>query len=130
MESTEGYTLRLTAHARKQIEAKGFNENSVNEMFGAPEKIYPNKKFVGQFRVTGNGICLIGKPTGRDFLVFTVYEDGVMTPPRADQLETPEGKAYAALYSAAKRSGSVKRRGEYWPRVHERRGDVSHSQIK
>ena len=130
MESTEGYSLRLTAHARQQIEAKGFNEDSVNEMFSAPEKVYPNKKFVGQFRVTGNGICLIGKPTGKDFLVFTVYEDGVMTPPRPDQLDTPEGKAYAALYSAAKRSGKGKRSGEYWPRVHQRKSDVGHAHIK
>lgn len=131
MESTENYTLKLTAHARKQMEAKGFTQESINGMFTAPENIYPNKKFEGQFRVVGNGICLVGQPmTDRTFLVFTMYEDGVMTPPRADQLDTPEGKAYAKRYEQARAKGNVRRQNEYWPRVHRRNGEMRHTLIK
>lgn len=129
MESTEGYTLKLTAHARKQMEAKGFDAESVEYTFNTPEKIYPNKKFAGQFRVIGSGICLVGQPMKDVFLVFTMYEDGVMTPPRPDQLDTPEGKAYAALYEKAVKSGRVMRDNEYWPRVHQREGDMRHKLI-
>lgn len=131
MESTEGYTLKLTAHARKQMQAKGFTQESIDNMFSEPDNIYPNKKFAGQFRVVGNGICLVGQPTdSMVFLVFTMYEDGVMTPPRADQLDTPEGKAYARRYELAKAAGNVRRSNEYWPRVHERNGDMRHKFIK
>lgn len=131
MESTEGYSLRLTRHASEQMEAKGFDLDSVTYTFENPKSVYPNKKFAGQFRVTGSGICLIGKPLGNDFLVFTIYEDGVMTPPRPDQLDTPEGKKYAALYEKAVATGRVKRNGEYWPRVHQRKkSDMRHKLIK
>ncbi|QNN99298.1 hypothetical protein SEA_FAUST_226 [Streptomyces phage Faust] len=130
MENTEGLTLRLTKHARTQMEAKGFKRENIDKMFSKPDRVYPNRKFPGQFRVAGKGICLIGKPVGETFLVFTVYEDGVMTPPRKDQLDTPEGKAYAELYEKAKASGKVRRSNEYWPRVHERRGDIGHTLIK
>lgn len=131
MESTEGYSLRLTRHASQQMEAKGFDLETVEYTFGNPENIYPNKKFAGQFRVTGHGVCLIGKPMGGEFLVFTIYEDGVMTPPRPDQLDTPEGRAYAERYEKALASKNVRRNGEYWPRVHERnKSDMRHKLIK
>lgn len=130
MESTEGYSLRLTEHARKQIEAKGFTESDVEFAFSNFEKLYPNKKFEGQWRVVGKGLCLVGKPQGKMFTIFTIYEDGVMTPPRPDQLLTPEGKRYARLYNKAQRTGKARRQGEYWPRVHARTSDVGHSHIK
>lgn len=132
MESTEGYTMRLTAHARQQMEAKKFDKEIVEYTFVNPAKVYPNRKFAGQFRVTGNGICLVGEPM-RDgtFLVFTMYEDGVMTPPREDQKDTPEGQEYVALYNKALESGRVKRTNEYWPRIHERNdSEMGHTLIR
>ena len=130
MESTKGYTLRLTAHAGRQMEAKGFSQEDVEETFNNFDNIYPNRKFEGQFRIVGNGICLVGKPDNGTFLVFTMYEDGVMTPPREDQLNTPEGKAYAERYRKAQAAGNVKRQNEYWPRVHQRNGDMRHTLIR
>lgn len=128
MKSTEGMSLRLTTHAKRQMEAKGFSSEDVESVFNSPSRVYPNKKFEGQFRVAGKGICLIGKPEGNMFLVLTAYEDGVMTPPRRDQLDTPEGKAYAKLYEEAKRRSNgkkVRRENEYWPRVHQRHNDIN-----
>jgi hypothetical protein len=132
MESTEGFKLSFTEHAKKQLNAKALGMERAQQAFDAPEKVYPNKKYVGQFRVVGNGICLIGRPMNGTFKVFTVYEDGVMTPPRADQLDTPEGKAYAELYERAQMNGKVSRNNEYYPRAKQRRSqsDVRHTYVR
>ena len=134
MKDTKGLTLRFTKHAREQMEAKGFTESALREAFSnataADNKIYPNKKYPGQFRVIAGKACLTGKPTGDTFLVFTMYEDGVMTPPREDQKNTPEGQAYARKYAKAKAAGRTKRKNEYWPRVHERNSEMGHTLIK
>jgi hypothetical protein len=133
MESTEGYKLAFTHHAQQQLDAKGVESVRAREAFENPEKIYPNKKYKGQFRVVGNGLCLVGQPmSDRTFRVFTVYEDGVMTPPRPDQLLTEEGRKYAALYEAAQKGKRVKRSNEYYPRVNKRRAasDIPHMQVR
>lgn len=132
MESTEGFKLAFTMHAQQQLDSKGISLELAESAFENPDKIYPNKKYVGQFRVTGNGICLIGKPMNGTFKVFTVYEDGVMTPPRPDQLLTEEGRKYAELYEKAQRSNTVKRGNEYYPRFKGRAqsGDMRHNYIR
>jgi len=112
------------------MEAKNFTEEDVEFAFRNNEKLYPNKKFEGQFRVVGKGICLIGKPVKDVFLIFTIYEDGIMTPPRPDQLLTAEGQQYAKLYERAVATGRVRRSNEYWPRVHARSSDSGHTLIK
>ncbi|AZU97271.1 hypothetical protein SEA_GILSON_226 [Streptomyces phage Gilson] len=133
MESTEGYKLAFTKHAEDQLEKKRVGFLRAREAFENPDKVYPNKKYAGQFRVVGNGICLIGRPMGNTFKVFTVYEDGVMTPPRPDQLETEEGRAYAELYEKAQRNkGRVARNNEYYPRAKKRAQarDVPHTYVR
>lgn len=131
MESTKGYNVKLTAHARKQMKVKKVEDVRLAAAFAAPEKMYPNRKYEGQFRVVGNGLCLVGKPQGSDFVVFTIYEDGVMTPPREDQLGTPEGEEYAALYAEYLKTGKVARKNEYYPRAKNRRkGDVRHTTVR
>ncbi|AXG66301.1 hypothetical protein SEA_ANNADREAMY_216 [Streptomyces phage Annadreamy] len=131
MKSTEGYTIRLTVHAHQQMLAKEISPVKIQEAFDNPEKLYPNKKYAGQFRVVGNGICLVGKPEGDTFTVFTIYEDGILTPPRPDQLETPEGQEYARRYERAVTTGNVRRDNEYWGRVHARnRSDSRHNYIR
>lgn len=135
MKNTEGLTLSFSKHAQDQMEAKEFDKNTIVEGFAkvTESNISPNKKFEGQFRVVVDNVCLVGKPMGNTFRVFTLYEDGVMTPPREDQMDTPEGKAYAKLYNKAKRranGGPVRRTNEYWPRVHKRNGEMGHTLIK
>lgn len=116
MISTVGFKLNTTEHARAQIVSKGLSVADVEAAFAAPEKVYPNKKFAGQYRVVGKGICLVGKPSNGTFTLITVYEDGKMTPPRPEQLNTPEGRAYAERY--AKQEARV---NEYYPRIASRR---------
>jgi hypothetical protein len=115
MDSTAGFKLRATAHATQQILAKGFQISRIQDVFDNPDKVYANKRFEGQYRVTGGGLCLVGKPVDGVFTLITVYEDGVMTPPRPEQLDTPEGRAYARLYNRG-----AKRQNEYRPRVNVR----------
>jgi hypothetical protein len=116
MESTRGYLLKATDHALKQILEKGFSINKITAVFENPKKLYRNGKYEGQYRITGGGICLVGKPKGRTFTLITVYEDGKMTPPRPDQLETPEGRAYAERYAKGQA-----RENEYAPRAIQRK---------
>jgi hypothetical protein len=132
MESTEGYKLEFTVHANEQLKNKGIDLDRAQEAFDNPARIYPNKKYVGQFRVVGAGICLIGKPGNGIFRVFTVYEDGVMTPPRPEQLLTEEGRRYAKIYERALLNGKATRQNEYYPRTKERKnaGDMRHTYIR
>lgn len=133
MESTEGYKLAFSKHAHDQLLKKNVGVQRATEAFENPDKVYPNKKYEGQFRIVGNGICLIGRPMGRTFKVFTVYEDGVMTPPRPDQLDTPEGQQYAKLYAKAQSTGRVARNNEYYPRAKKRKSapsDIRHTYVR
>lgn len=132
MQNTNGLTMRFTKHARQQMEAKQFSWSTVRNGFAEAtaenNTIYPNKKFEGQFRIIAGNVCLIGKPQNGVFIVFTVYEDGVMTPPRPDQLETPQGRMYAKRYGQVWKTGGIKRDNEYWPRVHRRNSEIRHAQ--
>jgi len=102
MDSTKGMTLQATAHAARQIVTKGFSVKKVQAVFDSPVKVYPSgKRHPGQYRIVGKGICLVGEPVDSNtFRLITVYQDNVLTPPRPDQLQTPEGRAYAERYNA------------------------------
>ncbi|WMI33598.1 hypothetical protein SEA_KENREY_236 [Streptomyces phage Kenrey] len=136
MKSTEGYKLALSKHAREQLIKKTgeLGITRAQQAFETPDKVYPNKKYKGQFRIVGKGLCLIGRPTANGlFRVFTVYEDGVMTPPREDQMDTEEGRAYAELYRKAQVTGKVARNNEYYPRAKKRwdaPSDIRHTYIR
>ena len=92
----------LKRHARQQAHDKRFPLKTIRDTFNTPERVYVSKSYPGQYRVTGNGIVLVGVPdleTG-SFIVITVYYDQVLTPPRPDQLNTPQGKIFAERYAA------------------------------
>jgi hypothetical protein len=97
---TQGYTLDLTPYAIRRAVSKGFKAPQIKACFDDPVEAYPSKSHPGSFRVRGHGLCLCGYPEGTVFKVVTMFEDGVITPPRPDQLSTPEGRAYAARYLA------------------------------
>lgn len=99
MKSTQGMTLSPSRHALKVMAEKGFDPETVKRTFADPMEVYPSGSHPGQFRVTGNGLCLVGKPEGSRFVLITLYADRVLTPPREDQLDTPEGRRYAERYS-------------------------------
>lgn len=105
MKTTGGLTLVITKHARSQMVAKGFDEAIVKGVFATPERVYPSGSHPGQFRITGNGVCLVGKPKEGKFILITLYADGVLTPPRPDQMWTEEGRRYADRYFSGKGRG-------------------------
>lgn len=103
----KGRKMVLLSHALKQAREKSLDMAAVEETFRNPERVYPNGRYEGQWRVTGNGICLVGRPVGDgEFEVVTMYLDKVVTPPRADQMRTDEGREYAERY---KTSGAAAR---------------------
>lgn len=94
------YDMVLSLHAKKMIREKGFDPGLVEETYLNPKRVYPSGSHPGQYRITGNGLCLVGEPDEMrgQFIVITIYEDEVLTPPRPDQLNTPEGRLYADRY--------------------------------
>lgn len=88
-------TPRITAHFKKTIEAKCFDPRTVIATLRCPGEVYPSRSHSGQWRVTGNGLCIVGRPDGDEFVCITIYLDRVVTPCRADQLLTPEGRKFA-----------------------------------
>lgn len=97
----KGLRLEPTNHALVTILAKGFTPEQVLEAFDRPKKICAVSKHPDQWRIVGNGVALVGKPDYEEgcFVLITVYADAVLTPPRADQLDTPEGQRYAERYA-------------------------------
>jgi hypothetical protein len=96
MPQTPG-TPKPTAHFLKTLKAKGFDPAAVVATLKNPTEVYPSRSHPGQFRVTGNGVCIVGKPEGDQFVLITLYADRIITPVRPDQLKTAEGRRFAAL---------------------------------
>jgi len=105
MKSTEGVTLSLTKHAKKQAKVKGFNVQNIFSMWSEPDRIVASRSHPGQYRVCGNGICVVGIPRGTSFIGITVYVDQDLTPPRPDQLQTKAGRRYAQRYKKGEGRG-------------------------
>lgn len=94
-------TPKSTEHFLRQMKIKGFDPRAVIDAWKDPERVYPSRSHEGQWRITGNGVCIVGEPepeTGL-FRFITIYLDGVITPPRADQMQTAEGRRYAERYA-------------------------------
>lgn len=90
-------TPRPTAHFLKTLKSKGFDPRAVIATLKNPVEVYPSKSHPGQWRVTGNGVCVVGKPEGNEFVLITIYADRIVTPVRPDQLNTPEGRRFAQV---------------------------------
>lgn len=88
-------TPDATAHFIKTIKVKGFDVQKIIDTLRNPAEVYPSRSHPGQWRVTGNGYCIVGKPEGDKFVMITAYLDRVVTPVRPDQLDTPEGRRFA-----------------------------------
>lgn len=100
-------TPSLSKHFLDQMKAKGFDPRAVIEAWKDPERITKVTKYPGQFRIIGNGVAIVGEPeeaTGT-FRFITIYLDGVLTPPRADQMNTPEGRRFADRYARGEGRG-------------------------
>lgn len=87
MDTTQGMTLVPTTHSLKMILSKGFTGEQISSTFRNPSSVYASRNHPGQYRVTGNGVCLVGVPQGDKFRLITVYEDRVITALRPDQID-------------------------------------------
>lgn len=98
-----GRKIAFESHALSQARKKMFDMATINETFKHPEEVYKNGRYEGQWRITGNGICLVGEPSkdGKTFRVITMYLDKVVTPPRPDQLRTAEGRDFARRFATS-----------------------------
>jgi len=96
MPKTPG-TPKPTAHFLRTLKDKGFDPAAVVATLKNPTEVYPSRSHPGQFRVTGNGLCIVGKPEGDFFYLITVYADRVVTAVRSDQMNTPEGRRFAQI---------------------------------
>jgi hypothetical protein len=105
MKTTRGLVLKLTKHAKIQARDKGFSVSQILEMWENPEEIYPVRAYPGQWRVCGNGICLVVVPKRTSCIGITCYVNRDLTPPREDQLSTRAGKRYAKRYAQGKGRG-------------------------
>lgn len=91
-------TPYVTNHFKETMQSKGFSGLEVVELLKDPEEFYPSKSHPGQYRVTGRGLCVVGRPEEDKFVLITIYLDKVLTPPRADQLLSEEGRTYAERF--------------------------------
>ncbi len=106
MKSTAGMTLSLTRHACKQAVQKGFTAEAIQECFDNPKKVYPSGSHPGQYRIVNKDICIVGVPVSEtEFRGITMYVNGTLTPPRKDQMNTPEGRRYAERYAKGQGRG-------------------------
>ena len=92
------HSYRLTRHARDRAAEKGFPLDALAVTFAEPECVYPSGSHPGQWRVCGNGVCMVGTVNEEVFTVITVYANRVLTPLREDQLK-PQLSALIAKYS-------------------------------
>lgn len=95
-----GCAAVMEYHARKQAKEKGFSEELIKKTIENPSEVYPSGSHPGQWRITGNGVCLVGEPDGDRFRVITLYADRIVTAPRADQLNDEKGRIFAERYAA------------------------------
>jgi hypothetical protein len=81
-------SLRIvpTNHFIKVIKDKGFDPDKILNTLTNPAEVYESRNHPGQWRVTGNGLCLVGKPEGNTFTLITAYLDRVITDLRPDQI--------------------------------------------
>lgn len=84
----------MSAHAAKQIAAKGFPMSAVAEVWHNPDTRYPSFRYPGQHKRIGNGICLCcDDVTGR---IITVFVNQTATELRKDQTDA-DAKRWARV---------------------------------
>jgi hypothetical protein len=74
----------ISAHARKQIDEKGFDVNSVLAAADYPHVSYDNGYYPGQRRHIRDGLAVIVDPASKR--IVTVYAHKVETDTREDQV--------------------------------------------
>lgn len=76
--------LSITAHAVKQVQAKGFALRDVVAVAQRPDFAYESRRYPGQEKRIGNGLCVVVDPKAQR--IITVFEHLVRTSLRPDQI--------------------------------------------
>lgn len=75
----------FSGHFKKQFKAKGFQTSQVRNAIENPYKVTDVRRYPGQKRYCGDGVAVVMNGN----TAVTIYEDGVVTPLRPDQLSDP-----------------------------------------
>lgn len=78
--------FRMTKHANDVVREKSFSKADILRTLKSPDEVYESRMYAGQWRITGNGLCIVGKPEGDTFVIITIYLDRVITELRPDQI--------------------------------------------
>jgi len=82
--------MKLTAHAQRVVEDKGFDPEAIRAVWENPAVTYPSHRHPGQHKRIGGGLCLAcDDATG---VVITVFVDHEVTPLRPDQVDAAARK--------------------------------------
>lgn len=85
--------VEFSKHFIAQMIQKGFNGIQVHQAIVDPCKVTDVRRYPGQKRFCGHGVAVVLAPTDRGWAAITLYEDGVVTPLRADQASDPAALA-------------------------------------
>jgi hypothetical protein len=91
-------SLIITRHARETVTSKGFDMDTIARVHASPTEVYPSGSHPGQHRMTGHGLCLVGRFDGDDFVLITVYLDRIVTAPRPDQTDYSQRVSQARAF--------------------------------
>lgn len=73
MNTTQGLKIQTTLSVLRKIIARNYAPKMIMEVFSSPEKIEPSLERPGQFKIFGQGICLVGAQHNDNFVLITVY---------------------------------------------------------
>ena len=89
----------ISDHAVSQAKAKGFTAEEIFAAMTNPARVTDVLKYPGQKRFIAGRIAVVAAPKGDAWHIVTLYLDDVLTAPRADQMDTPEGRRYAERFA-------------------------------
>lgn len=90
-----------TDHFKKQMALKGFDWADVVSALKSPYKITDVRRYPGQRRYCGSGLAVVVREERRnEYMLITVYLDGVVTPLREDQMSDPFALSSARVQRA------------------------------
>ncbi|RZU35958.1 hypothetical protein EV284_3441 [Streptomyces sp. BK022] len=95
--SDESPEYRLTHHAQKQAQAKGWTSQQVLDAANRPHHTYPSGRVPGQYRHVKGDIVAIVDPV--QHRVVTVYQDVEETDLRPDQTDR-DAQTYAKRHAS------------------------------
>ena len=97
------FRFTFTRHVIEQARAKGFTPEELHAACYVPSRTSDVRAHPGQRRFIAGRVVVVAEPIGPgEWCAITCYLDGVVTPVRPDQLNTPEGRRFATYGRGAR----------------------------